>query len=82
MNSHSCVGLFFIGVGTPGIFWIITSISANLFATACSIKSLIEERFDLAMGGGVIDAICRAWFIVGFGRADWKIELVTNGMVV
>ena len=71
-----------MGVGTPGIFWIIASISANLFATACSIESLIEERFDPAMGGGVTNAICRDWFTVGFGREDWQIKLVINGMVV
>ena len=70
-----------MGAGTLGIFWIISSISANCFATAYSIESLIEQRFDPAVSKGVID-VCRAWFTVGFGRADWPIELETNGMVV
>ena len=39
-----------MGAATPGIFWIITSISTNHFIAACSIKSLIEERFDPAVG--------------------------------
>ena len=37
-----------MGAGTPGIFWISASISVK---TACSIESLIEERFDLAIDG-------------------------------
>ena len=46
-----------MGAGTPGIFWMSASISAKRLATACSMESLIEERFDAAIewdGAGVV----------------------------
>ena len=70
------------GGGTPGILWIRASISANRFATACSIESLIEERLDAAVDWGAVGVIWGGWLTVGCGHAEWPIELVTNGMVV
>ena len=46
-----------MGARAPGIFWISASISAKRLATACSMDSLIEERFDAAIecdGAGVV----------------------------
>ena len=46
-----------MGAGTPQIFWMSASISVMRVATAYSMDSFIEERFDAAIewdGAGVV----------------------------
>ena len=75
-----------IRVGTPGILWIMASISANILATTCFSVVLGEERrFEPLVGRGVVPVpadISRAWLTVEIGGADWHVRLVITGKVV
>ena len=74
-----------IRVGTPGILWIMASISTNLLAITCSSMVLGEEkRSKPLVGRGVAPVpsdICRAWLTVEIGGADWQVGPVVIGRV-